>query len=321
MSPGFSTESHPAFAHIGLRENPGKNLNQVTCPDRESNPGHLVSRPDLLTVTPQSLMLAGSEFQSLGRAIVKEDEYEEVRWDGITGNRPFELVAEDEAAVSENEKDFSVLREEVELALREMKNGKATEVDGILIELPDIALGEDSPTNNESTFISKMEEQLEEEQFGFRKGKVSSSSIFRAEDLAYILVQADLSGISANKNKMVLEISRRFIIERLTRRYRLVDLGSDNRCLSIFQNRATGQPVIRLDTRASCWLSSRTHERLAGCPAGDGADIDPVGQPTMEAVRDLCDPLATAGFQDISCDHSGTGGWPVNSFAAGGFSS
>ncbi|KAJ4452258.1 hypothetical protein ANN_03776 [Periplaneta americana] len=30
-----------------------------------------------------SLMLAGSEFQSLGRAIVKEDEYEEVRWDGI----------------------------------------------------------------------------------------------------------------------------------------------------------------------------------------------------------------------------------------------
>ncbi|KAJ4438666.1 hypothetical protein ANN_14613 [Periplaneta americana] len=29
-----------------------------------------------------SLMLAGSEFQSLGRAIVKEDEYEEVRWDG-----------------------------------------------------------------------------------------------------------------------------------------------------------------------------------------------------------------------------------------------
>ncbi|KAJ4446283.1 hypothetical protein ANN_12978 [Periplaneta americana] len=30
-----------------------------------------------------SLMLAGNEFQSLGRAIVKEDEYDEVRWDGI----------------------------------------------------------------------------------------------------------------------------------------------------------------------------------------------------------------------------------------------
>ncbi|KAJ4436589.1 hypothetical protein ANN_16622 [Periplaneta americana] len=49
MSPGSSTESYPAFARIGLRENPGKNLNQVTCPDRDSNPGHLVSRPDALT--------------------------------------------------------------------------------------------------------------------------------------------------------------------------------------------------------------------------------------------------------------------------------
>ncbi|KAJ4442974.1 hypothetical protein ANN_04622 [Periplaneta americana] len=53
MSPGSSTESYPAFARIGLRENSGKNLNQVTCPDRDSNPGHLVSRPDALTVTPQ----------------------------------------------------------------------------------------------------------------------------------------------------------------------------------------------------------------------------------------------------------------------------
>ncbi|KAJ4434120.1 hypothetical protein ANN_16440 [Periplaneta americana] len=48
-----STESYPAFARIELRENPGKNLNQVTCPDRDSNPGHLVSQPDALTVTPQ----------------------------------------------------------------------------------------------------------------------------------------------------------------------------------------------------------------------------------------------------------------------------
>ncbi|KAJ4427005.1 hypothetical protein ANN_26804 [Periplaneta americana] len=55
MSPGSSTESYPAFARIGLRENPGKNLNQVTCPDRDSNPGHLVSRPDALTVTPQRI--------------------------------------------------------------------------------------------------------------------------------------------------------------------------------------------------------------------------------------------------------------------------
>ncbi|KAJ4440483.1 hypothetical protein ANN_08624 [Periplaneta americana] len=29
MSPGSSTESYSAFAHIGFRENPGKNLNQI----------------------------------------------------------------------------------------------------------------------------------------------------------------------------------------------------------------------------------------------------------------------------------------------------
>ncbi|KAJ4451632.1 hypothetical protein ANN_03101 [Periplaneta americana] len=29
MSPGSNTVSYPAFAHIGLRENPGKNLNQL----------------------------------------------------------------------------------------------------------------------------------------------------------------------------------------------------------------------------------------------------------------------------------------------------
>ncbi|KAJ4450987.1 hypothetical protein ANN_02422 [Periplaneta americana] len=50
MSLGSSTESYPALARVGLRENPGKNLNQVTCPDRDSNP---VSQPDALTVTPQ----------------------------------------------------------------------------------------------------------------------------------------------------------------------------------------------------------------------------------------------------------------------------
>ncbi|KAJ4431160.1 hypothetical protein ANN_19755 [Periplaneta americana] len=60
MSPGSNTESYPAFAHIGLRENPGKNLNQVTCPDRESNPGHLVSRLDVLTCEFTDLNVTGS---------------------------------------------------------------------------------------------------------------------------------------------------------------------------------------------------------------------------------------------------------------------
>ncbi|KAJ4444366.1 hypothetical protein ANN_06158 [Periplaneta americana] len=63
MSPGSNTESYPAFAHIGLRENPGKNLNRITCSDRDSNPGHLVSRPHALTVTPQDFTLFKHEKQ------------------------------------------------------------------------------------------------------------------------------------------------------------------------------------------------------------------------------------------------------------------
>ncbi|KAJ4438420.1 hypothetical protein ANN_14365 [Periplaneta americana] len=58
-----STESYPAFARIGLRENPGKNLNQVTCPDRDSNPGHLVSQPDALTTGVDNLIGSSLPFK------------------------------------------------------------------------------------------------------------------------------------------------------------------------------------------------------------------------------------------------------------------
>ncbi|KAJ4437675.1 hypothetical protein ANN_17820 [Periplaneta americana] len=60
-----ATESYPAFALIGLSENPGKNFNQVNCPDRDSNPGHLVLRPDALTVTPQLWIGAATSFPLL----------------------------------------------------------------------------------------------------------------------------------------------------------------------------------------------------------------------------------------------------------------
>ncbi|KAJ4439417.1 hypothetical protein ANN_07541 [Periplaneta americana] len=53
MSPVSITESYPAFARIGLRKNHGRNLNQVTSPDRDSNPGHLVLPSDSLTVAQQ----------------------------------------------------------------------------------------------------------------------------------------------------------------------------------------------------------------------------------------------------------------------------
>ncbi|KAJ4437045.1 hypothetical protein ANN_17179 [Periplaneta americana] len=69
MSPGSCTESYPAFAHTGLRENPGKNLNQVTCPNRESNPGHLGSQPEALTACiPPVLELELSEL--IGRGLL-----------------------------------------------------------------------------------------------------------------------------------------------------------------------------------------------------------------------------------------------------------
>ncbi|KAJ4432760.1 hypothetical protein ANN_21398 [Periplaneta americana] len=51
-----STESYPAFAHNWVEENPGRNLNQVTCPDRDSNLGHLVSRSYAPTVTPHNII-------------------------------------------------------------------------------------------------------------------------------------------------------------------------------------------------------------------------------------------------------------------------
>ncbi|KAJ4425842.1 hypothetical protein ANN_27468 [Periplaneta americana] len=71
MSPGSSTES----CSYWVEGKPGKNLNQVTCPDRDSNPGHLVLRPDALTITPQSLASRGSHsFSRRGSLKVTMDE-------------------------------------------------------------------------------------------------------------------------------------------------------------------------------------------------------------------------------------------------------
>ncbi|KAJ4438794.1 hypothetical protein ANN_14745 [Periplaneta americana] len=39
MSPGSNTESYSAFAHIRLRENPGKNLNQHCKPPTPNRSG------------------------------------------------------------------------------------------------------------------------------------------------------------------------------------------------------------------------------------------------------------------------------------------
>ena len=52
-----------------------------------------------------------------------------------TRNRPATLDIGNETDISEDEKGFPILMEEVELVIREMKNGKATGIDGIPIEL------------------------------------------------------------------------------------------------------------------------------------------------------------------------------------------
>ena len=52
-----------------------------------------------------------------------------------TRNRPTILDIENEADISENKKGFPILIEEVELVIKEIKNGKTTGVDGISIAL------------------------------------------------------------------------------------------------------------------------------------------------------------------------------------------
>ena len=50
-----------------------------------------------------------------------------------TRNWPAILDIENEIEISKDEKGFPILMEEVELAIKKMKNGKATGVDGIAI--------------------------------------------------------------------------------------------------------------------------------------------------------------------------------------------
>ncbi|KAJ4435614.1 hypothetical protein ANN_18230 [Periplaneta americana] len=114
MSPGSSTESYPAFARIGLRENPGKNLNEVTCPDRDSNPGHLVSQPDALTdkETKQYYQVEiSNRFATLGSSdeVAKELDVNSV-WENIRDS--IKIAAEQSIRYYETKKKKSWLDED-----------------------------------------------------------------------------------------------------------------------------------------------------------------------------------------------------------------
>ncbi|KAJ4437949.1 hypothetical protein ANN_13888 [Periplaneta americana] len=89
----------------------------------------------------ESLMLAGNEFQSLGRAIVKEDVYEEVRWDGIVSivswrERVFRLWREEssEIGVIVNEEDNEEEEYNEEHEYNEEKSDDDGEIDAIITE-------------------------------------------------------------------------------------------------------------------------------------------------------------------------------------------
>ncbi|KAJ4448826.1 hypothetical protein ANN_00217 [Periplaneta americana] len=79
MSPGSSTENYPAFAHIGLRENPGKNLNQDGKQQDELENTTAVSEGDLRTDLGALLLKKRSEEnkrikQTLDKCIRDRDE-------------------------------------------------------------------------------------------------------------------------------------------------------------------------------------------------------------------------------------------------------
>ncbi|KAJ4450716.1 hypothetical protein ANN_02146 [Periplaneta americana] len=130
MSPGSSTESYPAFARIGLRENPRKNFNQVTCPDRDSNPGHLVSQPDALTVTPQdeeTKQRYQVEISNRFAALATSDEAEKELdvnsvWDNIRDNN--KIAAEQSTGYHETKKKKPWFDEDCSIAVDRRKETK-----------------------------------------------------------------------------------------------------------------------------------------------------------------------------------------------------
>ncbi|KAJ4433169.1 hypothetical protein ANN_15426 [Periplaneta americana] len=125
-----------------------------------------------------SLMLAGSEFQSLGRDIVKEDEYEEVRWDGIVkycfmARACVQIVVG--RKVSEARRQVRRNRRVQDFEEKEKTINLISQSAKIFLRILNRRL------------YSEMEEQLEEEQFRFGKGKgMDAIGLLRTIDERYL---------------------------------------------------------------------------------------------------------------------------------------
>ncbi|KAJ4434993.1 hypothetical protein ANN_23565 [Periplaneta americana] len=73
MNPGSSTESYPAFAHIGLKENPGKNLNQIVkTGDRVGHNPIVITRQRNLLPDETGLLFITGLFYALKRFIYRK---------------------------------------------------------------------------------------------------------------------------------------------------------------------------------------------------------------------------------------------------------
>ncbi|KAJ4436887.1 hypothetical protein ANN_17019 [Periplaneta americana] len=75
MSPGSSTESYPAFAQLGLRENPGKNLNQshdTSFPEEDDRASHRKlgsNYPTHLAENPRKVILSEQRATGVAQSV------------------------------------------------------------------------------------------------------------------------------------------------------------------------------------------------------------------------------------------------------------
>ncbi|KAJ4427084.1 hypothetical protein ANN_24699 [Periplaneta americana] len=150
MSPGSSTESYPAFARIGLRENPGKNLNQFLNTDHDF---------ELRILWTNEIT-----FKSNGQV----NQYNAHYWTWLIHTGYVKWITSATCYMNSVLQQLYMV-ESIRVGIL-ASEGAATD------------LNEDF--RKWERMEGDMEEQLEEEQFGFRKGKCTGMQLDYYEQLA-----------------------------------------------------------------------------------------------------------------------------------------